>query len=89
VNVAIVPLYVTAPATAVPPGPVTVKLALVSEAGFMAMLKVALRPVLMATLVAPFAGVVDTTAGIVTASWPHPAMKITNRDARKHVIQVL
>jgi hypothetical protein len=89
VNVAAKPLYVTAPATAVPPGPVTVKLDEVIEEGFIAMLKVALIAVLIATAVAPLAGMVDTTDGTVTVSCPHPAMKTTNRNAKKHVIPIL
>jgi hypothetical protein len=66
VKVAVNPLYVTAPDTAVPPGPVTVNVEAVSEAGLIAMLKVALMGVLMATFVAPLAGMVDTTIGTVT-----------------------
>jgi len=57
--------------------------------GFIAMLKVALIVVLIWTAVAPFAGMVDTTVGTVTVSCPHPAMKMANRDARKHVIPIL
>jgi hypothetical protein len=53
VKVAVAPLYVTVPATAAPPGPVTVKVDAVSVAGFIAMLKVAVTVVLMTTLVAP------------------------------------
>jgi hypothetical protein len=53
VNVAIEPLYVTVPAMAFPPGPVTVKVPVVIEAGFMAVLKVAVTVVLMTTPVAP------------------------------------
>jgi hypothetical protein len=53
VNVAVEPLYATVPATAVPPGPVTVKVAVVIEAEFIAMVKVAVTVVLMTTPVAP------------------------------------
>jgi hypothetical protein len=53
VNVAVVPLYVTVPATAVPPGPANVKVPVVIEAEFIAMLKVAVTGVLITTLVAP------------------------------------
>jgi hypothetical protein len=53
VNVAVEPLYVTAPATAAPPGPVTVKVEVVIEAEFIAMVKVAVTVVLMTTPVAP------------------------------------
>jgi hypothetical protein len=52
VNVAVVPLYVTEPATA-PLGPVTVKVVALIVAGFITMLKVALIVVFMTTFVAP------------------------------------
>jgi hypothetical protein len=42
VNVAVVPLYVTLPATAAPPGPATVKVAALIVAGLIASLKLAL-----------------------------------------------
>jgi hypothetical protein len=42
VNVAVTPLYVTVPVTAVPPGPVTVKVDPLIVAAFIASLKVAL-----------------------------------------------
>jgi hypothetical protein len=74
------------PATAVPPGPVTLKLATVSVAGFIAVLKVALMSVFKATFVAPLAGIVDTTAGPVTTSSPHPAMKMAIRAMSKQLI---
>jgi hypothetical protein len=54
---------VTTPATAVAPGPVTLKVVPVMVAGFIATLKVAEMGVLTATAVARFAGTVDTTAG--------------------------
>jgi hypothetical protein len=53
VNVAVVPLYVTAPATAAPPGAVTVKDVELIVAGLIASLKVAVTVVLMTTFVAP------------------------------------
>jgi hypothetical protein len=53
VKVAVVPLYPTVPVTAVPPGPITVKVEVVTEVGLMAMLKVAVTVALMATPVAP------------------------------------
>jgi hypothetical protein len=53
VNVAVEPLYATAPAIAVPPGPVTVKVPVVIEAEFIVMLNVAVTVVLMTTPVAP------------------------------------
>jgi hypothetical protein len=53
VNVAVTPLYTTAPATATPPGPVTVKVEAVIVAGFIAVLNVAVTVVLMRTPVAP------------------------------------
>jgi hypothetical protein len=89
VNVAVRPLYATAPATAVPPGPVTVNVDAVIVAAFIFMLKVALMAVLIAISVAPLEGTVDTTDGTVTVSCPHPAIKTTNRDVKKHVIPIL
>ncbi len=68
VNVAVTPLYATAPATAAPPGPVTAKVEVLIVLGFIAMLNVALMGVLMTTFVAPLAGIVDTTEGTVTTS---------------------
>jgi hypothetical protein len=53
VNVAVTPLYVTAPATATPPGPVNVKVEGVIVAEFIALLNVAVTVVLMGTPVAP------------------------------------
>jgi hypothetical protein len=86
VNVATVPEQVTAPATAVPPGPVTVKDAEPIVARLIASLNVAPIVVLIETFVAPLAGNVDTTVGTVTTSWPHPAMRAINRAAGKHVM---
>jgi hypothetical protein len=53
VKVAVLPLYATVPATAVPPGPATEKVEVVIEAEFIAVLKVAVTVVLMTTPVAP------------------------------------
>jgi len=85
-NVAVSPVYETVPATAVPPGPVIVNDVALMEAGFIAMLKVALIAVSNATAVAPLAGIVDTTEGTVTVSSPQPATKTNNRPANKDVI---
>jgi hypothetical protein len=63
VNVAVLPVYVTVPATGVAPGPVTVKVVPLIVAGFMASLNVAEIVVLTATAGAPFAGIVETTVG--------------------------
>jgi hypothetical protein len=52
-------------------------------AGAMAMLKVALMVVLTTTPAAPCAGMVDTTVGTVTTSWPHPVIKATKSVAKK------
>ena len=49
------------PARGVAPGPVTVNVVALIVAGFMAPLNVAEIPVLMATAVAPFAGIVEIT----------------------------
>jgi hypothetical protein len=61
------PEYVTAPDTA-PPGPTSVKVEAVIEAGLMATLNVAVTVVLTATPVAPCVGVTDTTPGMLTVS---------------------
>jgi hypothetical protein len=53
VNVAVMPLYDTVPATATPPGLVSVKVEVVIVAGFIAMLNVAVTVVLLTTPVAP------------------------------------
>ena len=63
VKVATVPEYVTAPLTATPPGPVTVKVDALIDAALIASLKVALRTWLMGTLAAPFTGAVAVTVG--------------------------
>ena len=63
VNVAVLPAYVTVPATGVVPGPVTVKVAALIVAGFMTSLNVAEIAVLTATAAAPFAGTVEMTLG--------------------------
>jgi hypothetical protein len=62
-----------------------VKVEAVIVAAFIAMLKVALIGVLTATFVAPFEGIVDTTEGTITVSWPQPAIKITDRIASQYV----
>jgi hypothetical protein len=69
-----------------PFGPVTVKVEPVIVAAFIGMLKVALIGVLIATFAAPLAGIVDTTVGTVTVSWPHPATKTTDRTASQYVM---
>jgi hypothetical protein len=53
VRVAVVPLYPTVPAMAVPSDPANVKVEVVIEDAFIAMLKVAVTVVSMATPVAP------------------------------------
>src|SRR5207302_1555528 len=53
--------------TAVPPGPVTLKLAVVIVNGSIASLKVALMVWLIGTTVAPLAGTVALTAGAVVS----------------------
>jgi hypothetical protein len=62
-NVATVPEYVTVPSTAAPPGPVTVNVVALIEAGAIASLKFALSTCPMGTLAAPFTGVVAMTVG--------------------------
>jgi hypothetical protein len=68
VNVAVKPLYVTTPAMAVPPGPVTVKVPVLIVVGLIAVLKVAVMFVLIRTPVSPAVGLTDTTPGMVTVS---------------------
>jgi hypothetical protein len=63
VKVAVVPAKVTVPATGVAPGPVTVNVAPLIVAGFIASLNVAEIGVLPATSAAPLAGTVETTVG--------------------------
>jgi hypothetical protein len=63
VNVAVVPVNVTVPATDVAPGPVKANVAALIVAGFIASLNVADTVVLTATLVAPLTGTVETTVG--------------------------
>jgi len=63
VKVAVLPAYVTVPATGVTPGPATLKVAALIVAAFMASLNVAEIAVLTAAAVAPFAGMVEMTVG--------------------------
>src|ERR1700726_1252758 len=63
VKIAVLPAYETVPATGVAPGPVTVKVAPLIVAAFMASLNVAEIVVFTATPVAPLAGTVETTVG--------------------------
>jgi hypothetical protein len=64
VKVATLPVQLTVPNTAVVPGPVKVKVVVVSVEHFIASLKVALSTWLMGTAVAPFTGIVDMTVGV-------------------------
>jgi hypothetical protein len=63
VKFAVVPAKVTVPGTGVAPGPVTVNVAALIVAGFIASLNVAEIGVFTATAVAPLAGTVETTVG--------------------------
>jgi hypothetical protein len=89
VNVAVLPLYATVPATDVPSDPVNVKVDVVIEDELISTLKVAVTGVLTTTLVAPCAGVTDTTLGRLTVSCPHPTTYTARRAARKHTNNVL
>jgi hypothetical protein len=83
VKVAVVPEYVTAPATAAPPGPVNVNVVVLIVAGAIAELKPAVTAVLRATPVAAFAGDAAITvgsAGLGACSLPHPA-RANNKNA--------
>jgi hypothetical protein len=68
VNVAVVPAYVTVPATRVAPGPVKVNVAPLIVAAFMASLNVAETRVFTGTAVAPLAGTVEITVGGAAAA---------------------
>jgi len=84
VNVAVVPEYVTVPATEVPPGPVIVKVDVLIVVAFIALLKVAVIISVIGTLVAPFAGPVEATEGAAgpdVYDRPHPARKPAIRNA--------
>ena len=63
VKVAVLPAYVTTPATGVAPGPVKVNVVPLIVAGFMASLNEAETGVFTGTAVAPLAGNVETTVG--------------------------
>jgi hypothetical protein len=89
VNVAILLLYATAPATDVPSGPVNVKVVVVMEDELISTLNVVVTGELTATFVAPCAGVTETTPGRLTVSWPHPTTYTARRAARKHTNRVL
>jgi hypothetical protein len=60
---------------ATPPGPVTVKVAALIVAGFITSLKVAVNELLVGTLVAPLAGVVELTVGAVRIE-PEPVENV-------------
>jgi len=66
-KVAVLPEYVTEPATGADPGPVTRNVALLIELGSIASLNVAVTLLLRATLLAPLAGLVETTVGAVVS----------------------
>jgi hypothetical protein len=81
VKVAVAPLRVTDPATA-PPGPVTVKDAILIDAGAITVLKVAVTVLLRATFTAPLSGVTEVTVGgngLGVRSRPHPAIRRADR----------
>ena len=63
VNVAVVPAYVTVPATGVAPGPVKVNVVALIVMGFMARLNVAEIVVCRDAVVAPLTGAVEITIG--------------------------
>lgn len=95
VNVAVMPEYVTTPATA-PPGAVTVKVDVLMVAAFIASLKVAVIICAVGTPVALLAGAVETTVGtalLTVCSRPHPARKTPSRSAiprlRDHILLLL
>src|SRR5579862_6345366 len=88
VKVAVVPEYVTAPATAAAPGPDTVKVDVLIVIAFIAVLKVAVITAATGTLVPWFKGAVAVTAG-PTAAVPHPAAKPAIRNASAQIFRTL
>jgi hypothetical protein len=83
VKVAVVPEYVTAPATAAPPGPVNVNVVVLMVAGAITELKPAVTAVLRTTPVAAFAGdaaITAGSAGLGACSLPQPA-RANNKNA--------
>src|SRR5437879_5230504 len=86
-NSAVTPTDVALPDTAAPPGPVSVKVAAVMLAGSIASLKVAAKPVLIATPVAPFGGLVELSvgpeAGAPPPLLPQPAMAAAKKSVVK------
>jgi hypothetical protein len=91
VNIAVVPEYVTTPATDVPPGPVTVNVASSIVVAFIASLNVAVTTCATGTLVAPFAGAVAMTAGPRTGacSRPHPDIRPVSKNPRIQIIRAV
>src|ERR1700676_2460126 len=85
VKVAVFPTGLTVPETATPPGMPTVKDPVLSVAGFISELKVAVTVLFSGTLVAPFVGVSERTVGATglrACCRPQPARRIHSRNAK-------
>jgi len=97
VKVAVEPEYVTAPATAVTPGPISVNVVVLIVAGAITELKVAVTTVLRRmggapSRGAPFTGDVAITvgnAGLEACSRPHPPERATNTNASEDIFPIL
>jgi hypothetical protein len=92
VNVAVVPEYVTAPVTAAPPGPVTVKVDVFIVVASIALLKVAVMICVVGTPVTPVAGTVETTegaTGLGVVATPHPAARLAIRGASIQIFRTV
>jgi hypothetical protein len=86
-------LYVTCPISAVPLGPVRVKVVELIVAGFMALLKVAVTIVLIQAPLAPVSGATDTATGAVKPGFPpdssgslHPVATKSSRIDMKQIV---
>jgi hypothetical protein len=78
VNVAVVPVWETIPVTGVRPGPVTLKVSVVSVSGSIASLNVTWITWLTGTALAPSAGTVELTVG-ETLSAAEPVVKVNEK----------
>lgn len=88
-KVATAPLRVTDPATA-PPGPVTVKDAMLMDAGAITVLKDAVTVLLRGTFTAPLAGVTAMTVGgneLGVRSRPQPPIRRADRTTRIQILK--
>ena len=90
VNVAVAPEEVTAPITAVPPGPASVNVTVLRVVGFIPVLKVAVTIWETGVPVARFVGLVEITRGATNPvrSRPHPLKRAANRNAQIRILPI-